>query len=136
MSRFYRPGPRTPATEARPCQHCCSRRAAYGPWSSGCASMVVRRQRRPAMAPRPTTIWRCLPVEVHAAMTQLWAELLLRRVMSSCGAGCGEVTRHDCDLAQDRTQAPAAGRGGLRSSVDAAAAAEQSGEHPATVWSG
>src|SRR5690349_9805555 len=86
------------------------------------------------MAPRPTTNWKRLPAEVHAAMTQLWAKLLLRR--ATPGAGRGGVTHHDGGLPQGLAQAPAAGRGRLRAPVHAAATAEQPGEHPPAVWAG
>ncbi len=50
-----------------------------------------------------TKIWRGLPAEVHAAMTQVWAELLVRRAMP--GAGRGGAAGHDRRLAQGRAQA-------------------------------
>src|SRR3954453_23387875 len=64
----------------RPYPPCCSRRAAFAPWSDWSASTASRRQRRPTMEAAASRIWRRLPADAHAAVAELWAELLLRRL--------------------------------------------------------
>ena len=85
----------------------------------------------PNPPPRAVPVWDTFRPETHRHLVVAWTDLLQRRLPAVRGrVPEPEGTRHERHLAQGRAGsfAPAGHR--LCPAVDAAAGAEQSGEHP------